>query len=70
MEVYSDNGRAFGNRTRVFRECEHGGLEWMYGVDYASGDDRWYCFYPADSIAQAKAQGMFLSRIESGPAAA
>ena len=62
--IYSDNGAAFGNRTRLFRDCE-GGVEWMFGVDYASGSDRWYGYgmEPDNSIAKLQAAGMFLSRI-------
>lgn len=70
-EVYHDNGRAFGNRTRVFRDAAGGGVEWMYGVDYANGDSRWYAFNgyrgPANTIETLKRDGMFLSRFESGP---
>lgn len=64
-DVYHDNGAAFGRRTRVFRDCSNGqGVEWMYGVDYAGGDTRWYGFYPAGNgtIASLQQGGMFLSR--------
>lgn len=66
-EVYHDNGRAFGRKTRVFRETD-GGIEWMYGVDYASGSKRWFFFHPGvgKTIEDLKRGGMFLSRIESG----
>ena len=66
-QIYHDNGAAFGNRTRVFRECENGkGVEWMYAVDWAAGHRRWYGFgMSADnSIESLKSDGMFLSRIE------
>lgn len=64
-EIYHDNGRAFGRRTRFFRDAENGGVEWMYGVDWASGDNRWYAFntMPDATIAKLKAEGMFLSRL-------
>lgn len=63
-EIYHDNGRAYGRRTRMFRETD-GGIEWMYGVDYSSGCTRWYCFYPGagKSIDDLKRDGMFLSRL-------
>ncbi|WP_171182078.1 hypothetical protein [Ruegeria sp. HKCCD8929] len=64
--IYHDNGAAFGRRTRVFRDCATGrGVEWMYGVDYSNGDDRWYGFHPAGtgSIATLKLGGMVLSRL-------
>ena len=66
-EIYHDNGRAFGRQTRFFRETS-GGIEWMYGVDYANGSTRWYAFHPGvgQSIAGLKAGGMFLSRLCSG----
>ena len=64
--IYHDNGAAFGNRTRVFRAGAHGGVEWMYGVDYANGDKRWYGFgaVPDATIEKLKANGMFLSRMD------
>lgn len=67
-EIYSDNGAAFGRRTRLFRNGAHGGVEWIYAVDYAGGDRRWYGYgmAPDCSIAELQADGMFLSRIESG----
>lgn len=70
LEVFHDNGAAFGRRTRVFRDCQTGrGVEWMYAVDYASGNTRWYGFHPAGagSIHTLQQGGMFLSRFESGP---
>ena len=62
--IYSDNGAAAGNRTRLFRDCE-GGVEWMYGVDYSNGDNRWYSFgmTPNNSIAKLQSHGMWLSRV-------
>lgn len=68
--IYHDNGRAFGRRTRVFRNAEFGGVEWMYAVDYAQGDTRWYGYLATgghETIASLKASGMFLSRFEEGP---
>lgn len=65
-EIYHDNGRAFGRRTRFFRNAKNGGVEWMYGVDYANGDDRWYAFMAmgnVQSVEQLKRDGMFLSRL-------
>lgn len=65
MNIYTDNGAAFGNRTRLFRNT-NGGVEWMYAVDYASGHDRWYGFgmQPNNSIDKLKSNGMFLSRLD------
>lgn len=64
-DIYHDNGRAFGRKTRFFRNTD-GGVEWMYGVDYASGSDRWYFFHPGagKSIDELKRNGMFLSRLD------
>lgn len=66
-EIYHDNGRAFGRRTRFFRDAELGGVEWMYGVDYANGDNRWYAFHAGagSSIDEMKRAGMFLSRLDN-----
>lgn len=64
-DIYTDNGVAFGRRTRIFRDCATGcGVEWMYAVDYAGGDRRWYGFHPAagGSIATMQANGMALTR--------
>lgn len=68
-EIYSDNGAAFGRRTRLFRNGAHGGVEWIYAVDYANGNDRWYGYLSTgghETIASLQISGMFLSRIESG----
>ena len=67
-QVYHDNGRADGRRTRFFRDGENGGVEWMYGVDYANGDTRWYGYgaQPGLTIERLKRGGMFLSRIDDG----
>ena len=64
--IYHDNGAARGYRTRVFRDCRDGGVEWMYAVDYAQGDSRWYVFHTISepSIAKLKSEGMFLSRLD------
>lgn len=66
-DIYHDNGRAFGRRTRFFRDAE-GGVEWMYGVDYAAGSRRWFFFHPGagKSIEEMKRSGMFLSRLDNG----
>ena len=66
IEIYHDNGRALGRRTRFFRDTE-GGVEWMYGVDYANGDNRWYAFHAGAgrSIDEMKRAGMFLSRLDN-----
>ena len=69
-DIYHDNGAALGNRTRFFKDGANGGVDWMYGVDYASGSDRWFAFgmQPGNSIAKLLASGMFLSRIDNGGA--
>ena len=66
MEIYHDSGKAFGRRTRFVRDAEGGGVEWMYGADYASGDTRWYALSPSigTSIDAMKRAGMFLSRLD------
>ena len=67
-EIYQDNGAAFGRRTRVFRNGLHGGVEWMYAVDYANGDRRWYGYLLTgghETIASLQADGMFLSRFSN-----
>ena len=65
--IYHDNGRAFGRRTRFFRDAASGGVEWIYGVDYANGDNRWYTFHAwaGSSIADLKRNGMLLLRLEN-----
>lgn len=66
-DIYHDNGAAFGRRTRFFRNSPLGGVEWMYGVDYANGDRRWYGYMSTgfhETIASLKASGMFLSRLD------
>lgn len=67
-QLYHDNGAAFGRRTRYFRNAAGGGVEWIYAVDWAGGDRRWYGFGMdgTATIAKLQAGGMFLSRIESG----
>lgn len=68
-EIYHDNGAAFGRRTRVFRDGPNGGVEWMYGADWASGDTRWYGYLSTgkqETIASLRISGMDLSRFESG----
>lgn len=64
--IYHDNGAAKGRRTRFFRDAAGGGVEWIYGADYANGDRRWYAFnvMPDATIEKLKASGMFLSRLE------
>lgn len=63
QEVFHDNGAAFGRRTRVFRNCALGGVEWMYAVDYAGGDRRWYgymCTGGHETVGSLIASGMDL----------
>lgn len=65
--IYHDNGAAFGRRTRFFRNAKDGGVEWMYGVDYANGSDRWYGYMSTggwETIASLKISGMFLSKVD------
>lgn len=67
-EIYHDNGAAFGRRTRFFRNADIGGVEWMYGVDYANGDRGWVLYMATgfhETIASLKASGMFLSRLDN-----
>lgn len=68
--IYHDNGAAFGRRTRFFRDCETGGVEWLYAVDWCGPAPRWYTFHPGNgvNIACLKDNGMFLSRLESADA--
>ncbi len=65
--IYHDSKRAnqFGLRTRYFRNCEAGGVEWMYAVDYASGERRWYGFnaIPNATIEKLIKSGMPLERV-------
>ncbi len=62
--IYSDNGAAQGNRTRLFRNTDAGTVEWMFGVDYASGSFRWYAFgMGKDSVQEMQARGCWLSRV-------
>ena len=65
--IHHDNGAAFGRRTRFFRNSpETNAIQWLYGVDYASGSGAWLTYYPGAglSVADLIAQGMFLSRLE------
>ena len=61
--IYSDDGPARGCRTRYFRDSAYGGVEWMFAVDYASGNRRWYGFgmNPNNSIAKMTVEGFTLS---------
>jgi hypothetical protein len=70
MDIYHDNGAAFGRRTRFFRDCATGGVEWIYAVEYAGGATCWKTFYPGSGlhIAGLKDGGMFLSRLENAAA--
>ena len=66
--IYSDNGAAFGRRTRVFRNCPNSlGVEWQYAVDHANGDPRWYGYgtCPQETIASLVITGMALRPINS-----
>ena len=67
-DIYHDNGAAFGRRTRFFRNAGIGGVEWMYGVDYANGARDWVPYMSTgrhETIASLKASGMFLSRLDA-----
>jgi len=44
QDIYQDNAAELGLRTRLFRNAVGGGVEWMYAVDHAAGDRRWYGF--------------------------
>jgi len=64
-EIYSDNGASIGRRTRLFRQCPSGtGVEWIYAVDYAGGDDRWYTYHPS---AAASIQGLLKTEMNLTP---
>lgn len=65
MDIYQDNGAARGMRTRMFRDCANGGVEWMYGVDYCNGDKRWYGYGMEKglSIRKLMNDGMVLVRL-------
>ena len=66
--IYSDNGASYGRRTRFFRNCADGGVEWMYGVDYANGDTRWYGYMATggwETIASLMITGMDLTPVDS-----
>lgn len=63
--IFQENRVPFNLKTRVFRDVP-GGVEWMYGVDYANGDTRWYTFHPGvgSSIAEMQSNGMSLAPID------
>ena len=42
--IFSDEGGTRGLRTRLFRNGKHGGVEWMYAVDWAAGYNRWFAY--------------------------
>lgn len=64
--IYHDHGANHGRRTRLFRNGQHGGVEWMYAVDHAGGDDRWYGYGHASNITELQRTGMDLSPYETG----
>lgn len=67
-DIYHDNGAAFGRLTRFFRNGPQGGVEWIYGVDYANGDRNWLMYLSTgghETIASLKISGMFLSRLDT-----
>lgn len=66
--IYSDEGGLRGMRTRLFRGCVNGGVEWMYAVDWAAGYDRWFGFgmSPGNSIEKMIADGFDLKPWGSG----
>lgn len=62
-KIFHDNASDLGLRTRVFRESQTGGVEWMYAVDLAGGETRWFEFMPlgqAQTIEALKHNGMKL----------
>jgi len=65
MDIYQDNGAARGFRTRMFRDGQNGGVEWMYAVDYCNGDKRWYGYgmEPNLTIRKLIDNGMYLVRL-------
>ena len=48
--IYADDGDSKGSLTRLFRRAEGGFIEWMFEVDYAQGDDRWFFFAPHKTL--------------------
>lgn len=65
-DIYHDNGAAYGRRTRYFRNASGGGVEWMYAVDHAQGDDRWYGYLATgghETIASLISGGADLVRV-------
>lgn len=66
-DIYTDNGAAFMRRTRVFRNTGTGSTEWMYAVDYANGDKRWYAYgMQPRTVEQLNADGMGLTKLDNG----
>jgi hypothetical protein len=61
--IYSDNGSARGMRTRYFRE-HAGALEWIYAVDHAGPNPRWYGASFARSIAEMERNGYTMTALE------
>mgnify|MGYP000252711470 CR=1 FL=1 len=65
--IYHDNGAALGRRTRVFRNCPNGGgVEWMYAVDHAGPNPRWYGYLATgghETIASLRITGMDLREL-------
>ncbi len=60
--IYTDKGAENGARTRLFRNCSGGqGVEWIYAVDHAGPNPRWYGFLAtggAHSVASLIQGGM------------
>lgn len=63
MSIYHDNGKAIGRPTKFFRDSSNG-VEQIPALDWIQGSQAW-TKYSAKSIADLKAQGMFLSRLDN-----
>jgi hypothetical protein len=67
-DIFHDSGAAFGRRTRYFRNANGGGVEWMYGVDHANGDTRWYGYLATgghETITSLMISGMSLTPLDN-----
>ena len=65
--IHHDNGAAFGRRTKFFRDNPTtGGIEWIYGADFAGGSCNWITYHPGNgsSVSGMIEKGMFLSRLD------
>lgn len=66
-QIYTDNGAAYGRRTRYFRNCDGGGVEWIYAVDFEGPAPRWYGYLSTggwETVTSLMASGMDIEPVK------